>query len=266
MEQQDHATEPQAGELEVWQQAEVEVHRTRYIRRLCFRTLGLQIAEAFIIERGVIHTVKELTLRPVQTIRAYLDTERDLIANPVKYFLIVVGITLFVATQNGFLKENEGLLMEGYQQGISMPENPSEEDLKKLEFGQAVSDAYKTYFMGYQNFWFSLTLVFTSLFSYLFFRKSRFNFVEHAAINTYIFVHTYWLFFLIVVFKLLHPVFLYSYMLAYMGFSFWVYKGLFQRSWVSIIWRSLLAFLLSSLIFAVLVTLGILYLAAKYFN
>lgn len=257
--------------LKVWEQPEVIVERTKKIRRLSFKNLAYEFAEAFNLDKGLIHTFKGLCTQPTETIRGYLDDKRDLVTNPIKYFLLIVGTTVLIGTQTGYY-ENNVEFVKGVEQGINISEgdiNTDEQLAKKQELIDTVQAAYFDYFLPYQNIWTALTISFSSFFSFLFFRKSGFNYVEHNAINTYIYVHTYLIMSLIIIFNLNTDIWFYPYFLYFLILSLIVYKGLFRNSWAKTILKTILAFSASIFVFLIILfVVGLLFAlyTVKYAN
>lgn len=247
-------------DLEVWKTAEIEVAHKRTVSRLSFRRIGNVIAEAFNLDRGFIYTFKELSLRPAQTIRRYLDTDRFTFTNPISYFLVIVGITIFIANQNDFFQSNVAALNSGLEAGMDINPNSQMADGAQREKATAkVNEAFESYFVPYQNIWSILTIFFTSIFSFLFFRKSKFNFTEHFVINLFIFSHTYIIFLLMVIFKLFNPIWSAGYIAILFVYSFFAYQGLFLQSRGKTIFKTISLFVLSYILF-LLVMIGLLLL------
>lgn len=235
--------------LKVWSE-DIEVTETKTIKRLTFRGLLVDIAEVINLDKGLLYTLKGMTIRPTQTIREYLDDKRHIVTNPIKFFILIVGTTLLIATQTGYF-DDVSRLKEGFEFGYSQggdKEIPTE--VKELE--ENMIYYYENYFVKYQNIWFLITIVFTSFFTYLFFRKRGFNLVEHNIINTYVFVYTYLFFTLMVVFNLRADYWSLIYMGVYTLMSIIVYKQLFVISWWKSIYKTLLAFISSLLLFYLL--------------
>ncbi len=240
--------------LKVWEEKEVYVQRTKTIRRLSLKNLIYQVADAFNLDKGLVYTFKGLFIKPTATIRDYIDDKRDLITNPVKYFLLIVGTTIFIATQTNFYENNQDFV-KGLEQGMEMSNsniNSDEKLAEKQELIKSVQTAYFDYFLPYQNIWTALTIAFSSFFTFLFFRKSGYNFIEHNVINTYLYVHTYLIMTLIIIFKLNMNFWIYPYFLYYTILSIVVYKGLFENSWGKTIFKTLLAFSASIFVFMII--------------
>lgn len=232
--------------LKVWSN-DIEVTIPKTIKRLTFRSLLDDIAEAFNLDKGLLYTLKGMTLRPAQTIQEYLDDKRYVVMNPVKFFILIVGTTLLIASQTGYF--DNAYVTEGFEVGYTSVSEDGEipEEVKALE--EQITYYYKNYFVKYQNIWFLITIFFTSCFTYLFFRKRGFNFVEHNIINLYAFVYTYLFFALMVIFNLTNPYWSLVYAIYYSVMCIIVYKQLFKISWWKSIYKTSIAFTLSLILF-----------------
>ncbi len=60
--------------------------------RLSFRVLFDMILNSFDLEKGILYTFRELTLRPGLAVKQYLDGYTHPFYNPIKYFLVALGI------------------------------------------------------------------------------------------------------------------------------------------------------------------------------
>ena len=246
-------TSTNLSRLAVWDNDKITVTRTRDIKRLTFRNLMSEIGEAFNLNRGLIYTIKNLTIRPAQTIKAYLDTERDLVMSPFKYFFFIVGITLFIASLNGYFDMmDEQFFKNSFEAGYGKEVTDQKVVDIQNQLTEYISNIIQNYYIKYQNFWYALTMLFTSWLSWLFFKKSGYNFIEHLAINTFTFSHTYLLYFLMVIFKFNDGYSTSIYMIIYMGYSIFVFKRLFGQSTGKTILKGITAYLLSMLIYMLL--------------
>lgn len=229
--------------LRVWSET-IEVQETKIIKRLTFRSLFADLADVLNLDKGLLYTLQGLTLRPAQTIREYLDDGRHKVTNPIKYFILIVGTTLLIASLNGYF-DNTEQLKKGFEFGYMSQDGGDEVPKEVKDLEEKIEYFYTNYFVKYQNIWFLFTIVFTSLFTYLFFRKIGYNFIEHNVINAYVFVHTYLFFTIIVVFQLHDGIWSILYTTLYLVMTVIVFKHLFQLSWWKAFWKSMLAYLAS---------------------
>lgn len=114
----------------------------KQIRRLNWPNLGGEISDALNINKGFVYTWIGLTLRPAETIRAYLQEGRHRVLNPAKYFLLVLGIFLFVASNQGYFDMQDFVAFE-------IDDEATQEAERLTDFGHA----FQTYFVKYFSVW-----------------------------------------------------------------------------------------------------------------
>jgi hypothetical protein len=243
--------------LEVWEKEEVTVVRERTIKRLTFRHLLNEFLNVFNLERGMIFTIKGMSVHPGATIKSYLDTGRDLVASPGRYFLVLVGLSLFVASLTGYF-DVDSEFWTNFDEGMRNYDNSQELNPEIQKVNDTFKSLYLEYYIPYQNIWSIVSIIFTTIFSYLFFKDAGFNFVENFVINTYTFTHSFLVFLVMAIFKLNDPVSTSVYLLLYFMYSIWVYKQVFGFNWLNTSLRGILVSLLST--FFYIVVLGVLML------
>jgi len=122
----------------------------------------------FKLKHGLFHTIKELTIHPAQSIKNYLHGERGSIYNPLKYLFITVLVNTFLILKYHLYVKN-GFVVSG--------------------------DAGDDYVRFYHFYMSNLSLLdqlivpFVALFSFLFFRKDKYNYAENVIINCYLIAH-----------------------------------------------------------------------------
>lgn len=240
--------------LQVWQEKEVVVTRTKIVRRLSFKNILSELFQLINLDRGLIFTVKGLTIRPAKTIRAYLDTDRDLITGPIKYFVIVLSLIFFVAIQTGYFDYNVDKVLNGDVYKKMEKVETKRKFIEKLEDGKIF---YDQYVLPYQNIYTSGVILFMSILSFLIFRKSGFNFIENLAINTYIFSHTTLLVILIMLFDLKAIFWWRGYQLLGLAMTVWVYHRLFNQSLFKVFLKSLFIIAVSFLSYIIAIVMSI---------
>lgn len=254
MQSVESTAEPQNDGLEIWEKGQVIVEQHKIIRRISFTFLFSESAKIFNLEKGFFHTAIELTKAPAATIKAYMDTRRYEFTNPVKYLLIISGLTIFVGLQNGFFEMQDAAaaqeenVISGDRTVDSERETMTAEQVTQVLF----AEVWQNYYVNYQNIWNIFSILFTSFFSYLFFRKSGYNYAENLAINTYIFGHTYIIFLVIVLIK---PSAIWSsiYLLCWVAYMAIVFRGIFRQSWWKSSVKSVLVALISSSIYMIII-------------
>jgi hypothetical protein len=133
--------------------------------RFDYHFLLKKLVSAFDIHSGFFFTLKALVVHPGSAIKKYLEGKVSGFFNPLKMFLMIGALANFLT-----------LYFEVFTQG------------EVLWFGKNLEDyhGYTLYSTRYFSF-FSLTAIpLFSLFSWLFFKESKFNFTENLILNFYI--------------------------------------------------------------------------------
>jgi hypothetical protein len=249
---------PTRAPLNIWQKKEIEVTETRTIRRITFKNFASEIFEAFNLNKGFLKTFVELFYRPATVIKGYLDEDRYKYTNPAKYFLIIVGVTLFIANEVGFFENQkfnweEALVIEA-DELKSQADDDETFDVKAedLNLPEVFENIYTNYFVKYQNALSLVNIIFISFFSFLMFRKVGYNLLEHFVINTYIFVHIYLLFLLEVIFNFSLSIWAPVYIATTIIYSTWCYYYLFKSSLFSVILKTFVLQVISTIIYMIL--------------
>lgn len=168
-------------------------------------------------------TLRDLTLRPGQVARDYIQGNRIKYYGPIGYFFLVLTIYMLLGSMLGvdFLD----FMMK------SNPTNVSEQ-------GEGVQEVTKglTLWMieNFRSVSFCITL-FTVFFTWLLFRKSKYNFVETGALIFFVTGHTMWLSVLMmIVYKITGVAFGSSYLLLIsITFTIYAFVNFYQHinSW-----------------------------------
>ena len=133
------------------------------IKRLTFSLLINQAFSFFNFEKGYLNSIYLLIKNPGKHIRAYLSIQRERLINPFKFYFISGSIYAFV-----FLKLFN-----------TNKDKMESEDISASEF--------KSIFLDFIHIWFLVFVVFITLYSYLFFKKSSgYNLVENLIFNLYV--------------------------------------------------------------------------------
>lgn len=116
------------------------------------------------LKNPAFYTIKELFTRPGHSIREYLLGKRVSHMNYMSLFLLLSGIGIFIDQYSHF------------SQADITTEDVEEKKLLANYFN-FVRDNPKTYI--------AITIPIVSVFTFLFFKKSKFNFSEHLILNIY---------------------------------------------------------------------------------
>jgi hypothetical protein len=141
--------------------------------RLTVRGITQQVAQDVLnLDRGILFTALELTRRPGDAIREYVDGRRVRYTGPVKYFVLTVALTTFATTQLGVMDEVAAGLTEGL--GSAPPVSAGE-------------------ISGFMSQWMTLFMAlgvpFTAAVTHRLFSRARMTYAEHLALNLYSYGH-----------------------------------------------------------------------------
>jgi len=192
------------------------------------------------LERGLFYTIKELAIRPGKAIHKFLYTEeRKQFMKPISFLLLMVSIGTFLSLK--LVTNFEGQdLDEIIAQSGKITENSS--FLKKLIANSS------QYILKYFHLFQLVKIPFIALFTFLFFKKVKFNYAEHLVTNSYI------VGFVSVIFLALAPALFLSFnaifVLSFLSFfyNFYAYIKVFkEKIWVGI-FKSFLVILFSNIL------------------
>lgn len=147
------------------------------VGRVNLRTILNEFAHGVVhVDKGILYTARELTLRPGQTIRNYFDGKRALLFKPFGYLVLFTSVYLFISHLSGQALTN---IRVG--------------SVDESEAGVLLSERTDV-IMGFLENNFSLltfcSIPFFSLITFAFFRRAGFNYGEHLIMNSYIHGHS----------------------------------------------------------------------------
>jgi hypothetical protein len=130
-----------------------------------------------------LNTLRDLTIKPGLAAREFVNGNRVTYYGPVGYFFLMITLYLIVASflnieirdvmklSSSVAATNQPLAGSGQDQFNAMILNMISDNLKLFSF---------------------LIIPFQALMAMLFFRKSRFNFIEHSVVPLYVTGHAFW--------------------------------------------------------------------------
>ena len=183
----------------------------------------------FHLEKGILFTIKELFTRPGHTVREYLNGKRVNLFNFVPLIILIITVASLLTP---FIKIRILDLMSSSAQS------------------KAMMNAIDKFSAEYPKIVALITIPIAAGFSYLFFRKAKFNFTEHLVLNAYssaslLLINMFFTIFSIFCAnpKILFPI--YSVIsLALFLYTFWIYFQFFSTSSYkksSLVFRSIFA-------------------------
>ncbi len=212
------------------------------------------------IDKGILYTIAQLFTRPGHSIREYLEGKRVKHFKPVS--LVIILATVF-ALANHFLSLNivndKGNTVESSISGINFSITGAEAELR------GIKEFIESHFALLQL----LLLPYYSFATWLAFRKSGFNYIEHLVINAFFRGQV------IIISTLLLPLVYWGFITnevsrsvalwLELGCFFWIFLQLFHKRRIFYVIKRLL---LSLIIFFVgqLVVLNIILYTMKIFN
>ena len=163
------------------------------------------------VDNGILFTIRELFTRPGHSIREFINGKRVGYFSFVTMLLLILGISHFLG--------------EYAQVKISdlMPEN-----------SKGITNELEQFTKKYPKAMLLITIPFYSIFSFLWFRKSRLNLTEHFVLNSYKTVAESMIGLLFVVVTIFLSnikalTFIYSFIsLLTLVYAFWYYKQFFS--------------------------------------
>lgn len=244
--------------LKIWGADEITVTKEKTIRRFTGKNLLQSFLDAFELDSGILHTITGLFKNPGKIIRGYLDVDRLNITNPIRYFLLVEGISAFLTIRfNFWAQQSEGLYN-------TEKVSKSLDQMKVVQ--QEFTEVFERVFLDYLSLWLAVAVFFITFVSSLFFKKSKFTYWEQFVANLFIFNQNTLIFLPVIIFSRFFDtsslVFVY-FLLGYLN-SIWIYKDLFGLSWGRSIIKGPLVQILGTLWFFGVFSIGlILYLNFK---
>ncbi len=148
------------------------------VDRITFRSLLEEISDTvFQINKGFLYTIKELFVRPGHTIREYLEGKRKNHFKPIAFVFTLSTIYFFISRwidSDTFLSE----IFESFTQSAY-------DNNDKFEGTKALIKVFKWLTNNYAYTILTLLPLY-SLASYFSFLGTKFNYLEHLALNAYI--------------------------------------------------------------------------------
>lgn len=142
------------------------------VKRIDIGSLWQELIKTFTnLEYGLFYTVKELTIRPIQTVKVFLAGQRISYFPPFKYFFLTVMFYFLLTSFSGRLQ-----LGTVHAENLSLEENYEKFSALIDHIIQIISPSLK-------YFYFFILLTFAGCLK-LFFSK-KYNYAEQVVIQTY---------------------------------------------------------------------------------
>lgn len=168
--------------------------------RITFRHFIAEIFAVLNFEKGIFFTLRELLIRPKQYIEDYLYHDRRKKAHPLRFLFLSAALATFLSL-NFFLTSdhwvlrptinddgsvNIGPALRGFEEDQQEDALALIEDPEKREVIDNLLTELSTSFKRSLNGLFLLIVPIQAFFTWLFFRKRRYNFAEHLVANAFI--------------------------------------------------------------------------------
>jgi len=128
-------------------------------------------------DKGIFHLLKSLATKPGTTAREYIQGKRKSYFSPFTFFLILMGI--FVLSNNYFLTP-----VKRFEPDTKVIQRiPTEEGKQKYITTMERVNNSRSFFRKHGNIVAMIAVPFISLFTWLFFRRKKYNYAEHLTAN-----------------------------------------------------------------------------------
>lgn len=193
-------------------------------------------------DKGILFLMKELIVRPGQTVREYNEGKRKKYFNPITFLLIASALQLFAAKKSQMF-EHYANSLEAITAGMA----PNKETGEKIR--QSIKEKTEkplSFTMEYSKLLTFLFIPVLGFFTWLLFRKSGVNYAENLVLNVMVSAELSVLFLVLCVLPfLLVPSLVILWMSLYLvinwAYSIIVYKQFFRQSWGASIFKGVLA-------------------------
>ena len=186
------------------------------VRRIDSKYLLDEIPNSiFQINRGILFTIKELSIRPGHSIREFIKGKRKSHYKPLAFLLItstLYVLSAYIFDRNTFMDD----LISGFKE--SMNENNETSGLVALNW----ISKNQTY----------ITLILLPLFSlasYLTFIKSKYNYFEHLVLNFYITGQQFIIYFILSFIFFKEDFFLITPIVIGILYNYWAFNQFFKK-------------------------------------
>ena len=156
--------------------------QSTHVHRLNLAHLGHELVHFFThADKGIFFLVRMLATRTGRVAREYIEGRRKRYFSPLNFFLIVIGLFVFVQTS---FKPLEGSNLAGVKESVrKIPDRVQRErrleKLERIEKGSAFMARYSNVI----NF---VLTPFVALIFYLAYWRNRYNYTEHLVASLYI--------------------------------------------------------------------------------
>ena len=214
--------------------------KKRNIRRFKLSNIFSWILDGFSLDHGAFYTLKNLSFKPGEMVKSYLQQGRLDFTPPFRLLLVTTTLVLISF-------EYSGIQDETVTNFNTLNDSNTSEEIT-MYFGEL--------FQRYANIFLWLIIPFFSLFSWSFNRKSGFNYAENLILNTYYTVFVNLLFIILLADQWVSSgVLLTIYMVLSIIHYMLCLKGMFGISWLRSFWQMLGIFSISIILYGLFIAL-----------
>ena len=224
--------------------------------RFTLRSIAKEVLGELNFEKGILYTLKALTLYPAKAIKTYLHEDRTRLVKSSRFLFISVAIATFLALEFSDLQSPAGPQTE-----ISnAAEAPSSSEITG-KIGARMGTRLSKLFSDYINLMMLLSVPILAVVSYLLFLKNGMNYAEHLVTNTFVWGYLTYLYIPFIPFGSRVQILFFVLCLVYSSVVFYL---LFRGTGRIILARAVLANVLGLIVFPLFISL--LALLALAFN
>ena len=156
--------------LNTWKDKDqVTIKQEKTYKRFSFKTIASELLDFILVNKGLFYTAKQLTIAPGETLRGYLQTDRERVTGVAKYFILLVGLFYFV-----FFQFTHAPYIDGYIEQL------------EAQGAEEFSVYFQLYFLDQLNIWSALAIFVFAWLSRAFYKKHGFYYTEHVIVHAYI--------------------------------------------------------------------------------
>lgn len=186
-------------------------------------------------DKGILLLIKELFVRPGVVAREYAEGKRKKYFNPLTFILIMMAIQVFATKQTDFYGKFTRQMQQLYERIEKSSPNATK---RKEKFNQQVEEADKrmTFANDNNKIINFIFIPFLSLLTWLFFKRSGYNYAENLILNVLIGGQMVILFLVICIVPVMLKtslviIALYLFILVSFIYTLFAYKQFYRQKW-----------------------------------
>lgn len=209
--------------------------------RLTVPHLGHEVFHAVThTDKGIFFLIKEMFLRPGITVREYVDGKRKRYFNPFTFLLLMMALQLVVIRKTNYYQVFNDTIAEATIKMIQSTGKSREEAVRAMKPTTDENQSRMEKIVDNNKLLTFLFLPILALFSWLFFKKSRFNYAENLVFHIMVAAETTLFFIVICIIPFLFSQtfgawMLFVHILVVIIYSIIGYKQLFGGRWGMVI-------------------------------